>query len=270
VTRQNFNWAANENGADYELLRAAEAGDVDNVRLWLDRGADINTRHTNNDTPLIIATREGHEDVVRCLLSRKKHPADTGLRNNEGHTALHVAARDGATVIALKLIAADTSTIDARDHEGATAAFYAAQTNNDTLLVKLAEADADLNLPDDKNTTPLMQAAKFAQPQAVVALLDRNVSLEARDIEGSTALMYGVGGGNMAIILALALSGAHIEVRNDAGLNAIDMARQKNRPEVAEKLQEILNEHYDPFHSGKGVTISPMKSLTLKPPGDKP
>lgn len=83
--------AANDNAPptpDQRLLRAAEFGQVDKMDEALKQGAEINARHFNNDTPLIIAAREGHYDAVAFLLRRK---ADITLRNNFGHNALAAA-----------------------------------------------------------------------------------------------------------------------------------------------------------------------------------
>ena len=41
------------------------------------------------DTPLIIAARNGHEDIVEMLLN---HGADLTLQNDNGESALDVAS----------------------------------------------------------------------------------------------------------------------------------------------------------------------------------
>lgn len=85
---------------DRALLRAAEFGEDEKIRDLIQRGANVNARHTNNDTPLITAAREGHDLTVRHLLKLKAH---IRLRNNQGETAEDVALRAGHDKIAERI-----------------------------------------------------------------------------------------------------------------------------------------------------------------------
>ena len=261
----------NDNGLnpDRELLRAAEGGELDKVRFWLKQGANIDVRQTNNDTPLILATREGHEDVVKYLLERKAKSSDVSLHNNAGETARHVAGRDGATVIAVRLLLAGAPR-DARDENGATPVFHAAQTGNDTLIEKLAEAKADLNLPDNKNTTPLIQAVKFTQMAAAMALLEKGAGLNAQDELGMTALMYAVVLNENDFAQKLVARGAHTGLTNKRGQTALALAHDLGRDDVARALEQAAKAVYEPFHSGTSTNVSAMRPLSLKPSGETP
>jgi ankyrin repeat protein len=267
--------AANDNGPnpDRELLRAAEFGALDKVKFWLKLGANIDARHTNNDTPLIIAVREGHEEVVKYLLSRKGAQADTRLQNNAGESALHVAARDGVTKMALLLMKSGAP-LGVQDEPGATPAFYAAQTGNDALIDALAAAAADLNQPNPKKTTPLIQAVKFIQMAAVGALLQHRVDLDAQDEHGMTALMYAGMLDNNLMVQALISHGAKLGITNLDAKTAPDLAREKGHGHLAaamEKAVERLNEErYGVFHRGTDRSIPAMRPLTLRPQGEKP
>ncbi len=101
-----FNTAAagdspqNQQMLDRALLRAAEFGEDEKIRDLIRRGANVNARHTNNDTPLITAAREGHDLTVRHLLKLKAH---IRLRNNQGETAEAAARRAGHDAIAVRI-----------------------------------------------------------------------------------------------------------------------------------------------------------------------
>src|SRR5262245_16478682 len=71
-----------------DLLRAAELGDATGVDQMLGKGMDPNTADAKGNTILMIATREGHQDVVRTLIRRK---ANANRRNQYGDTALMIA-----------------------------------------------------------------------------------------------------------------------------------------------------------------------------------
>ena len=83
------------------LLRAASAGNADTVRsLLTSPNVDVNGVDDLGNTPLILASRFGHDDVVTALLIAK---ADVRVKNKEGKTALMLAAEAGhdQTVAAL-------------------------------------------------------------------------------------------------------------------------------------------------------------------------
>jgi len=97
-------------GAKYGVIKmapihlAAESGYTDLVRLFLEKGVDINlaTRGKNRVTPLHIAAAKGRADVVELLL---KSGAQVNARDVEGKTPLHwaVAAEQKEVADMLKI-----------------------------------------------------------------------------------------------------------------------------------------------------------------------
>jgi uncharacterized protein len=88
--------------AAYEdLLRAAELGDAKGVDQMIGKGMDPNTADAKGNTILMIATREGHREVVSTLVRRK---ANANKRNQYGDTALMLASLRGDREIARMLI----------------------------------------------------------------------------------------------------------------------------------------------------------------------
>ena len=75
------------------LQRAARRGDMKTVKVLLDRGADIETRHPGNGwTPLMWMAVRGHVYGIRLLKARG---ANIEARDLKGQTALAAAARWG-------------------------------------------------------------------------------------------------------------------------------------------------------------------------------
>ena len=70
------------------LMRAADRGDRDVTKVLLDRGATINARTPAGNTALMPAAFRGRLDVVRLLL---EHGADITAANADGWTALRLA-----------------------------------------------------------------------------------------------------------------------------------------------------------------------------------
>ena len=49
---------------------ACQNGDTQVARMLLDKGADVDHKNAQGDTPLNIAIRKHHEEIVKLLLSK--------------------------------------------------------------------------------------------------------------------------------------------------------------------------------------------------------
>ena len=58
---------AKDNDGDTPLLMASEIGPEDVVRLLIEKGADVNAANNLGSTPLTMACEKGHEDVAHLL-----------------------------------------------------------------------------------------------------------------------------------------------------------------------------------------------------------
>ncbi|OMP86563.1 B-cell lymphoma 3 protein-like protein [Diplodia seriata] len=133
---------------------------------------EVDCKDFYNDTPLLIAIREGHYDIAQELLTRsakwlyrqgkttgakacgpsevhsspasaKGHFVDVNAENDDQETPMAVAVSSGATGVIFTLIEAGAS-LDTFE-PAASPLLYAIQTNNKSLLVKLIENGVELN-----------------------------------------------------------------------------------------------------------------------------
>ena len=77
----------------FNLYNAAEKGDINQIKVLLEQGYNINFRCQNQCegwTPLMIASANGHYNAVKLLLEKG---ADPNLQNKFGRTALQFAVR---------------------------------------------------------------------------------------------------------------------------------------------------------------------------------
>lgn len=82
------------------LHYAASGPSAAAVQWLLDRGAEVNARAPNGNTPLMLAARYGSEDSVALLL---KKGADRNLRNDRQYDAAGFARLDGRESLARRL-----------------------------------------------------------------------------------------------------------------------------------------------------------------------
>ena len=74
------------------LMFAAQAGDLDSVRILLEAGADVHEGTPDDGSPLVLASFNGHEKVALFLLEKG---ADPNATDGYGITPLHWALQEG-------------------------------------------------------------------------------------------------------------------------------------------------------------------------------
>ena len=117
-----------------KLLSACKERRLDEVKSLLEKGADVNARDAEGNTPLIIASSvyfahrpsdDSSFDLVNLLLRFGLEREGAGKirvddRDNKGNTALIKASRNGAARIVKTLIQAHAD-VNAKNNEGFTA-----------------------------------------------------------------------------------------------------------------------------------------------------
>ena len=109
------------------------------------------------DTALIVASNNGHTDIVEMLL---KAGADVDARNKYGYTAL-IEASWGSHIDIVRMLLKAGADVNAQNHFGYTALIEASINGNTTDIVEmLLDAGADVNVRDISGQTALMNAMR--------------------------------------------------------------------------------------------------------------
>jgi ankyrin repeat protein len=133
--------------------------------------------------------------------------------------------------------------VNLRDSEGATLLMIASHSGNLPMVRALIAAGANVNAGDERGWTPLMKAAYNAEQDrgfadVVQALIDAGAKVEAPIAYGIRPLMLAAGYGETAVVETLLRAGADVMARNDGGLTALMMVKQKHYVDVINVLHE--------------------------------
>jgi len=167
------------------LFGAVMAGDANQVKLYLSRGADINAKDRQTWTPLHVALWEGHKAVAEELIAKG---ADVNVKDNRGYTPLHLAAIKGRSDTAGLLIDKGAN-VNEKNPAGQTPLHLAADNGYKDMVELLIAKGADVNAQaGSQNALSLAQAKGH---QEIVDLLLKHGAKEPT-IDLMEDRLYGV------------------------------------------------------------------------------
>lgn len=153
------------------LMYAVLAGNTECVRILLDEGhADVGLSHApaaTDLTPLALACRVGHIDVVKLLLQHKAK----SIPNTNGEYPIHIAAQEGHADICRLLFNYDGWDMPDKYNEW-TPLFHAARHGHELCVRVLLELGSRVNANDETNKRPIFYAAWYGHPRCVSMLLE--------------------------------------------------------------------------------------------------
>ncbi len=122
--------------------------------------------------------------------------------------------------------------VNARDAYGATALMHAAHSGNAEMVEALLAAGAEVDAKDELGWTALMKACHNADqdrgfPEIVTRLIASGADPDVKITYGIRPLMLAAGYGETDVCQALLAGGADVLARNDGGLTALMMVKDK-------------------------------------------
>ncbi|XP_077393477.1 uncharacterized protein ankrd50l [Festucalex cinctus] len=231
------------------LAAAALEGSAKLVRLLLTGGSDPLLSDHQGQTPLIIASRQGHLDVLIVLLDwvriQDVQTATTMLEHadTDGWTALRSAAWAGHGEVVRLLLDAGAD-VDGCDAEGRTALRAAAWGGHEETVLILIGYRAQVNKADCKGRTALIAAAYMGHHEVVEVLLDHKAQVDLADGDGRTALSVAalciptaVGNQGYGQVANLLLErGANPGHRDNDGMTPLLLAAYEGHDDIVELL----------------------------------
>ena len=213
---------------------AAKEGHAAVLERLVRSGVSVNDNQgREGETALMIASEEGHVDVVDCLLSLG---ADVNTVNWMGETALMWASSGERVDVVDRLLAAGADA-NAVDMVGSSALIAAALKGNVPIIDRLVVHGADFNHRNEMGWSALMWASKNGHIEVVDRLLSLGCDVNGQNARGMTALMFACASEEIEIVRLLLDHGADPLLCNKDGKRAIDLARS---PEIQTLLNGLI------------------------------
>ncbi|XP_067623198.1 ankyrin-3-like [Eurosta solidaginis] len=244
---------------------ASKLGNEEAVKLFLNKGADINASTNGNLTPLHIATKTGHGLVVKLLLQRG---AKVDNQDKDGKTTLHLAVEEGYLTIVEDVLRYCPDINDQSNRSSLKIAVHGyeeeykkivealleygfivnpEEANNPQLLHAAVEKGylkiiedllkygADVNTLCNstfKGFTPLHSAANNKQEEVAKLLISYEADINAQDKAGKTPIFYAIQNADLKITMLLLTNRANIKDCPDL----LNIAVKKECIEIVEAL----------------------------------
>jgi len=217
-----------------------EAGNLPQLRLWLDLGLDPNFLADRTGTGLMIAAWNGNIPMMALLVERG---ADVNRLNGAGESALMHAAWRGE--------------IQAMHW----------------LLGKGARINSD-----PMKWSALHYAVFGGKADAAALLLERGADINARSTNGSSVVMMAVYEGHEQLVRQLIAKGADLSIKNDRGDGALEwafkfkhlgIARMVASPEQFVAAASKPKEEWGEAVRSKPSAVAPVAATPADPAGDK-
>lgn len=236
------------------MMAAAAFAKPDMVRLLLENGADPNLANSKGMTALMFAKG----GITATLLLNAGSDINAQSRS-QGRTALIGAAEDG-DLDTINVFLNYGAALDAQDHDGVTALIMAASKDRIDLVERLVEAGADVNLKmrDGRTVILFLMLAKAADSPAYgrvrKLVIDKLVDVNAEvGYRGSTALIMAALTKRKEAVRVLLARGADTQIKDAAGLTALDYATALGQTEMVQLLTSAA--------SVEAPVVSPAASL---------
>jgi ankyrin repeat protein len=213
------------------FLAAAESGDTAKIVKSLNQGTEIDVTDEHGQTALMLAAYEGHVDTVRLLL---QHGASPDLQNRLGGTALILASFNGHLEVVTELLKAGAD-VNAKSKNGYTALMQAAVKPNEAavqIINLLLDQKADINAQDEEGYTALMRAVDHPPPPPPLPPYLRGAKkpkwYDSKQREAEIHFM---------IVKALVMRRADLNLKDQRGRTALDIARMNHLTQILEFLE---------------------------------
>lgn len=189
------------------LHSAARNGSPEIIQCFIDLGVSSSARDYRGGTPLHHACLLKRENAAKTLLGAAD--IDVNAINDDGYSALHLAASKVSCTVVRHLLATNSIDTDLEDKRGRSVLFIAlsavtfpyvshrgsnkARTETTRLVQVLHESGkVDFNARDENGRTPLIVAAHTRNAQLTDYLLNvvRVGNVNACDNEGCSAMFF--------------------------------------------------------------------------------
>ena len=230
----------------FPILLATKEGHLEIVKLLLEYDIDTDVVDVFGNNILMLASLYGHEELVVFYLSYPDLNLDVNQQNNWDETSLNLAARYGHPNISAILLQEEGIDASLRDSYQRTPLIVASANANIEIVKQLAAVPGvDIDAVDYRKSSALTYASRYGYNSMVNYLIDAGASINLRDAIGMTPLMWAVRVGYFSTAVILVINYADANIRDNEGNTALMFACYNNNFSMASLLLGVSDINLD-------------------------
>ncbi|KAK4083776.1 uncharacterized protein Triagg1_1438 [Trichoderma aggressivum f. europaeum] len=198
----------------------------------IEKGANIETEDSNDETPLMLAIKSAQTSLTACLID---NGANLEAKDENGDTLLTWAIKNEKSDLIAHLIEKGAD-LEARDENGDTVLTWTIKQQKSDLGTYLIEKGARLDAKDENGDTLLTWAIKKRKTDLVTQLIEKGADLEATDRSGQTPLILATKSEQKSLMICLISKGANIEAMDLKFQSPLSIAIKSWRRDIIELL----------------------------------
>ena len=196
----NLDTSFNKEVLGRHLLDAVNAGDMTAASALLEKGAPVDARDHEGNTPLLLAAKKESVLMAGLLLG---HGAAVDAKNNDGKTPLWQAAADAETRELLLEFDADPMLVKDNDYREIFLAPSVVKLGLEGALRNMLDDGMSANLQNTRRESLLMHAAAGGHEGVVALLLERGAFVNHKGENSRTALRFAMKHGHAGVVKLL-------------------------------------------------------------------
>ena len=216
------------------LMLASKFGSVEAIRILIENGSNIESLDRDGDTALAIAVALGHAEVTLALLNGG---ANIHAESANGMTPLMIAALF-ENIDIISTLVCNGADIESEGKIRRSPLILVSEHGNAKSVSALIKNGANTEATVNGEYTAIMLASLLGHTEVIVALINGGASIEKRSNDGATSLMLAAALGHVEVLKVLLRHGANIHAIDNDGHNALQYANIKGKQEAATLLEE--------------------------------
>ncbi|XP_066144951.1 ankyrin repeat domain-containing protein 29-like isoform X1 [Euwallacea fornicatus] len=204
------------------------------LRMRLEVAENKMNRERKANSLIEAATWGSYSDVVRFIESG----ADIEMKDENGHAALHKAAKNGHKKVVETLLLHNANT-EVSDNRNMTPIHYACDSGFNDIVNLLIEYEANLDAVNSTGWSPLMFASSNGHAKVAKSLVLQGANINAVTSQDWTALHIAANRGALDIVKVLIGYGANHKLLLPDGKTAAQLALEKEFHEIANYLNNL-------------------------------
>ncbi|PIE98156.1 MAG: hypothetical protein CR988_04285 [Treponema sp.] len=211
------------------LMLATERDNIEQIKVFIDLGADIHAEDIKGKTAVTTAISKGLE-IVKTVVPKN----NIAVRDSKGCTPLHIAVQNNAGLDIIKYLLSHKAEVNTRDKDGNTPLHFTVINNNKDLGEALLNAGADIFYTNVNGDSPLKLSYTLREGREEWLLNKKTIN--AKDGNGNTPLHLAAEWKSADMITYILDNGGKINAKNENNENALFSAVKADCPKCIDAL----------------------------------